>query len=94
MRYPPIDLARDAEPSIRRLEPRIRKVRASHRPRPRERRESVAAIARYLRVGRSTLYRALDLEHDAAAWQATGEVPVTAPGVREPGIGGQRSGPG
>jgi hypothetical protein len=54
MRYPPIDLARDAEPSIRRLEPRIRKVRASHRPRPRERRESVAAIARYLRVGRST----------------------------------------
>jgi len=35
----------------------------------RERGESVTAIARHLRVGRSTLYRALDLvEQDAAAW--------------------------
>ena len=35
----------------------------------RERGESVTAIARHLRVGRSTLHRALDLvEQDAAAW--------------------------
>ncbi len=29
--------------------------------------ESVTAIARHLQVGRSTLYRALDLEHEVAA---------------------------
>jgi len=39
----------------------------------RERGESVTVIARHLRVGRSTLYRALDLEHGAAAWQPMGE---------------------
>jgi hypothetical protein len=33
----------------------------------RERGESLTAIARHLRVGRPTLYRALDLEHEAAA---------------------------
>jgi len=38
----------------------------------RARGEPVTAIARHLRVGRSTLYRALDLEQGAAAWQATG----------------------
>jgi DNA invertase Pin-like site-specific DNA recombinase len=50
----------------------------------RERGESVTVIARHLRVGRSTLYRALEVEDDDAAWQAAGEVPVTAPRVREP----------
>jgi hypothetical protein len=54
----------------------------------------VTAIARHLRAGRSALHRALDLEHDAAAWQAAGDVPVTAPRGREPGTGGQQSGPG
>jgi DNA invertase Pin-like site-specific DNA recombinase len=39
----------------------------------RERGESVTVIARHLRVGRSTLYRALEVENDAAAWQAAGE---------------------
>jgi DNA invertase Pin-like site-specific DNA recombinase len=53
----------------------------------RERGESVTTIARHLRVGRSTLYRALDLEADAGASQATGGVPVTAPRVRELEIG-------
>jgi len=38
----------------------------------RERGESVTAIGGHLRVGQSTLYRALGLvEQDAAAWQAT-----------------------
>jgi hypothetical protein len=60
----------------------------------RERGEPVTAIARHLRVGRSTLHRALDLEHGAAAWQPMGGVPATAPRVPEPGIGGQQSGPG
>jgi hypothetical protein len=50
----------------------------------------VTAIARHLHVGRSALYRALDLQHDAAA----GGVPVTAPPLREPGMGGQQPGPG
>ena len=40
----------------------------------RERGEPVTAIARHLRVGRSTQYRALDLEHGAAAWQPMGGV--------------------
>ena len=39
----------------------------------RERGESVTVIARHLRVGRSTLYRALEVEDDDAAWQAAGE---------------------
>ena len=43
-------------------------VRAIARAR-RERGESVTAIARHLRIGRSTLYRALDLEHGTAASQ-------------------------
>ena len=34
----------------------------------RERGRPVTATARHLAAGRSTLYRALDLEHDAAAW--------------------------
>ncbi|HYB46283.1 MAG TPA: hypothetical protein VED20_02835 [Streptosporangiaceae bacterium] len=55
----------------------------------RERGESVTATARHLRVGRSALDRALDLEHDTAAWPATGGVLGTVPGV-----GGQQSGPG
>jgi hypothetical protein len=46
----------------------------------------VTAIARHLVVGRSTLYRGLDLERAAAAGQATGDVPVTAPRVREPDL--------
>ena len=33
----------------------------------RKRGESVTVIARHLGIGRSTLYRALDLEHDTAA---------------------------
>jgi DNA invertase Pin-like site-specific DNA recombinase len=41
----------------------------------RERGESVAAIARHLRVGRSTLYRALGMEHEASALQGAGKVP-------------------
>jgi hypothetical protein len=53
----------------------------------RERGDSVTAIARHLGIGRSTLYLALDLEHDAAASQETGGVPVTAPRVRGLGIG-------
>ncbi len=59
----------------------------------RERGESVTVIARHLRVGRSTLYRALEVEDDAAAWQAAGGVPVTAPRVREPSMGGKQPGP-
>jgi DNA invertase Pin-like site-specific DNA recombinase len=39
----------------------------------RERGESVTAIARHLCVGRSTLYRALDLEHEAPAHTGSGE---------------------
>jgi DNA invertase Pin-like site-specific DNA recombinase len=38
----------------------------------RERGEPVTAIARHLRVGRSTLYRALDPEHPAAAVPGAG----------------------
>jgi hypothetical protein len=54
----------------------------------------VTVIARHLRVGRSTLYRALDLEHDAAAGHAAGGMPVTAPCLPEPGMGGQQPGQG
>ena len=57
----------------------------------REQGESVTAIARHLRLGRSTRYRALDLEH-AAAWQATAGVPVPRRG-REASFGGEHSGP-
>ena len=57
----------------------------------RERGESVTAIARHLRVGRSTLYRALDLKH-TATWQATEESAGDAPRERS-GIGGKQSGP-
>jgi len=39
----------------------------------RERGESVTAIARYLGIGRSTLYRALDLGHDSSASPATAD---------------------
>ena len=35
--------------------------------------ESVTAIARHLKIGRSTLYRALEVEHAAAAGHAAGE---------------------
>ncbi len=39
----------------------------------RERGESVTAIARHLGIGRSTLYRALDLEQGNAELLAAGE---------------------
>jgi len=59
-----------------------------------ERGEPVTAIARHLHIGRSTLYRALEAGQDAAAGQATGGGPVTAPRGHEPGTSGQQSGPG
>ena len=67
--------------SPRRIAPFHRRAIARAR---RERGESVTVIARHLRVGRSTLYRALEVEDDDAAWQAAGGVPVTAQRVREP----------
>jgi len=80
----------------RRAGPPAMRTPRSPPPAPQPRRSS----PRYRRshpeggASRSTLYPALDLERDAATSQAAGGVPVTAPRVREPGIGGQQPGPG